>query len=298
MSRWSERLEVLVEAGGDVGAPSAEELDKLAVENFVGRVVEITPDLAKKWLAANKDNRHARPSHINNLAQEIKNGKWTLTHQGIAFSSEGRLIDGQHRLEAIIAAGEPVLMAVFIGLDDNMFGALDRGIRRTLRDEIKEDSRCVQPATLISKLILGFFVVPPPWHVQQIINVYRKDFDTMLDLAGSTAPGRTSAGTRAAWVIRHHSLTSSPSDQKFKQILQEQWQAFVNLDIRNLDDTSSALIRRLESVGADKGNDSYLERAAVSWIGFGRDRNKVKIIVRDRSEIINEMRSFVKKAIS
>ena len=298
MSRWSERFRMGDEAGGAVGAPSAEELDRLAVENFVGRVVEITPDLAKKWLAANKDNRHARPSHINKLAMEIKNGIWKLTHQGIAFSSDGRLIDGQHRLEAIVTANKPVFMAVFIDLDDNMFGALDRGIRRTLTDETREDSRRVKPAAFIAGLIMGNRSAISPWDVQKVLNAYRNDFDVMLDLAGSSPGGRASAGTRAAWVIRHHSLTSSPSDQKFKQILREQWKAFINLDIRNLDETSSSLIRRLENMGADKGRETYFERGAISWVGFDRDRNKSKIIIRDQSSVIEEMKAFAKKAVA
>ena len=298
MSRWLDEWNASVEASRNAGGPTAEELDRLAVENFIGRVVEITPDLAKKWLAANKDNRHARPSHINKLAMEIKNGIWKLTHQGIAFSSDGRLIDGQHRLEAIVTANKPVFMAVFIDLDDNMFGALDRGIRRTLTDETREDSRRVKPAAFIAGLIMGNRSAISPWDVQKVLNAYRNDFDVMLDLAGSSPGGRASAGTRAAWVIRHHSLTSSPSDQKFKQILREQWKAFINLDIRNLDQTSSALIRRLENMGADKGRETYFERGAISWLGFDRDRNKIKIIVRDQAAVIEEMRTFARKAVA
>ena len=298
MSRWLDEWNTSVEASRAAGGPTAEELDRLAVENFIGRVVEITPELAKKWLAANKDNRHARPSHINNLAREIKNGKWTLTHQGIAFSSAGRLIDGQHRLEAIIAAGEPVFMAVFIGLDDNMFGALDRGIRRTLTDELRDDSRRVKPAAFIASLIMGTRSASSPWDVRKVLNVYRKDFDVMLDLAGSSPGGRASAGTRAAWVIRFHSLGSSAADQKFKQILQEQWKALIHFDIENLDSTSVALLRRLENMGADKGRETYFERGAISWLGFDRDRNKIKIIVRDQASVIEEMRTFAKKAVA
>lgn len=298
MSRWLDEWNTSVEASRAAGGPTAEELDRLAVENFIGRVVEITPELAKKWLAANKDNRHARPSHINNLAREIKNGKWTLTHQGIAFSSAGRLIDGQHRLEAIIASGEPVFMAVFIGLDDNMFGALDRGIRRTLTDELRDDARRVKPAAFIASLIMGTRSAPSPWDVRKILNVYRKDFDVMLDLAGSSPGGRASAGTRAAWVIRFHSLGSSAADQKFKQILQEQWKALIHFDIENLDSTSVALLRRLENMGADKGRETYFERGAISWLGFDRDRNKIKIIVRDQASVIEEMRTFAKKAVA
>lgn len=49
-------------------------------------------------------NRPQVSGQIRSIAQDIINGKWLFNHQGIAFNVEGKLIDGQHRLEAIIAA--------------------------------------------------------------------------------------------------------------------------------------------------------------------------------------------------
>ena len=67
-------------------------------------VVLVTPLLAKKWLERNTDNRDIRPSVVTGLAESITRGEWVLSHQGIAFAKSGRLLDGQHRLLAIVEA--------------------------------------------------------------------------------------------------------------------------------------------------------------------------------------------------
>lgn len=77
------------------------------------RVIKITPDMAKTMLERNmKNNRPVLKSTVHSYARMMKNGNWNLTHQGIAFDEQGELIDGQHRLHAIIEANTPVNMLV------------------------------------------------------------------------------------------------------------------------------------------------------------------------------------------
>lgn len=98
----------------------------------------ITPEQAAEWLrpTVNRDNRPLRQDHVAYLAREICDGRWQATHQGIAFSSTGRLLDGQHRLAAIVSAGKSVTMAVTTGLDDEAFSAIDCGLKRASYDRI------------------------------------------------------------------------------------------------------------------------------------------------------------------
>src|ERR1019366_7444668 len=53
-----------------------------------------------------------------------------LTHQGVAFDLAGRLIDGQHRLRAIMKSGTAVMVLVFDGCDPEAFGVIDQGKKR------------------------------------------------------------------------------------------------------------------------------------------------------------------------
>ena len=98
----------------------------------------ITPEIAAKWLhpSINRDNRVVRDSHVDYLAREIVDGKWQITHQGIAFGVDGRLIDGQHRLNAIVRAGIPVKCMVTTGLDDSAYKVVDCGSMRVVADRI------------------------------------------------------------------------------------------------------------------------------------------------------------------
>ena len=77
------------------------------------QVIEITPATATRWLDANEGNRRLDWNYIAQLARDMKAGQFACTHQGIAFDTQGRLIDGQHRLWAILEAEIPVRMRVF-----------------------------------------------------------------------------------------------------------------------------------------------------------------------------------------
>lgn len=92
----------------------------------------ISPKMASDWLQSdiNRENRRLRPHHVNDLAREMAAGRWISTHQGIAFAKSGRLLDGQHRLAAIIQAGVSVRMMVTEDLDEQAFKVMDRGLKR------------------------------------------------------------------------------------------------------------------------------------------------------------------------
>lgn len=96
----------------------------------------VTPELAQKYLQKNSINRPIRESRVGVLCNEILMGNWKTTHQGIAISKSGILLDGQHRLSAIVKAGIPVEILVFSELDEKTFSVIDKGIARTHADTI------------------------------------------------------------------------------------------------------------------------------------------------------------------
>lgn len=98
-------------------------------------VETVTPEQAAEWLEDNYDkNRPLRHSWVEQLASRMRAGNWKLTHQGIAFDGSGKLIDGQHRLWAIVEYGQPVQMQVSRGVDRDSFGVLDQHRVRSVSD--------------------------------------------------------------------------------------------------------------------------------------------------------------------
>ena len=81
-------------------------------------IVTITPEMAQAYLAKNTNNRRIRPTAVDRYACDMRAGKWDLTHQGLAFNCDGTLLDGQHRLAAIVEAGVPVTMMVTTGVSN------------------------------------------------------------------------------------------------------------------------------------------------------------------------------------
>lgn len=93
----------------------------------------ITPEKAKKYLAKNlKTNRPINPSSVKLFAELMKSKQFPLTHQGLAFDSTGKLIDGQNRLSAIIESVCTVTMMVTRGFPPKTFRAIDMGKSRSL----------------------------------------------------------------------------------------------------------------------------------------------------------------------
>lgn len=96
----------------------------------------VTPAMARRWLEHNTENRRIRPWAIKGFHDAWKRGEWRTTHQGVAFSKTGRLLDGQHRLTFIsqLEDGITVPINVTRDCDDDLFGVIDRGQVRTLSD--------------------------------------------------------------------------------------------------------------------------------------------------------------------
>ncbi len=98
------------------------------------RVQKITPGKAVEMLAANTANRPLSRSTVRAFAEAMRRGDWLVTHQGIAFDTRGVLVDGQHRLAAVVEADVPVEMTVFTDVEADTFDVLDTGKKRNAAD--------------------------------------------------------------------------------------------------------------------------------------------------------------------
>lgn len=98
-------------------------------------VETITPAMARVWLDHhNTRNRKIRGKRVALIASEIRSGRWTLTPDCIAFDAYGTLINGQHRLAAIVEADLPVCAIVAYGLPAQSFDVTDDVMKRSFAD--------------------------------------------------------------------------------------------------------------------------------------------------------------------
>jgi hypothetical protein len=94
----------------------------------------VTPAMAADWIAKyrNELNRKHSQARVDLYARDMTNGRWYLNHQGVAFDINGTLIDGEHRLRAVIKANIPVRMFVARGCSSH---GIDRNRPRSAVDE-------------------------------------------------------------------------------------------------------------------------------------------------------------------
>lgn len=94
----------------------------------------VTPALASEYLRHNKNNRPLNARHVDFLARQMKEGKWELNGQTIAFDEDENLLDGQHRLTAQIKANVNVYYVVVRGVNKDSFATIDQGKMRSHSD--------------------------------------------------------------------------------------------------------------------------------------------------------------------
>jgi hypothetical protein len=94
----------------------------------------VTPELAEQWLKANTLNRPVRKSRVKAYARDIQNGRWRFNTQGISFGTDGSLIDGQHRLMAVVEAMTPATFVVWWNVPLATREVIDIGGVRNLGD--------------------------------------------------------------------------------------------------------------------------------------------------------------------
>ena len=85
-------------------------------------------------LERNTHNRLISPQKVAEWVATLKEGRWLLTSQGVAFAEPGFLSDGQHRLTSIQRAGVSAKMQVTFGEDPEAHKVLDTGKKRTPGD--------------------------------------------------------------------------------------------------------------------------------------------------------------------
>lgn len=104
----------------------------------------ITPDYAMKVLdeyeafcdkhPEERMNRPVHQSQVARYATDMAAGRWGRNHQGIAFDVNGILLDGQHRLWAVVESKVTVQMQVTHGLDREAQLTIDAGLKRSTAD--------------------------------------------------------------------------------------------------------------------------------------------------------------------
>ena len=110
-----------------------------ADDRMTARVVRLTPAIAAQWLDRNHQNRPMSRTNATTLGDEMVNGYWSENGESIVFDTHTPpiLVDGQHRLQAVIDTGHGYNCVVVTGVDPGARPTVDRGMKRSAANNLQ-----------------------------------------------------------------------------------------------------------------------------------------------------------------
>lgn len=114
---------------------------------------EIDPKQAQALLNKSVEgNRTVSLTRAARYIEDMREGFWEVTHQGIAIDEDGNLLDGQHRLKAVIEAGVSAKFMVCYGVPRDTFWLMDGGFARNAQSFL--EGRYTVPRTALARTLM------------------------------------------------------------------------------------------------------------------------------------------------
>jgi hypothetical protein len=116
----------------------------------------INPDRAKELLGDNLHNRNIRQGLVESMAADMARNEFDDNGETIKITDDGIVIDGQHRLLAVIKSGTTQRLLVVSNLPLSAQDTVDVGAKRTFGDVLKlrQESNCILLAALVRRVNL------------------------------------------------------------------------------------------------------------------------------------------------
>lgn len=223
------------------------------------QIMEVTPQQAKAWLKVNTLNRPVRESYVDFLAESMRRGEWVINHQPVALNGN-RLIDGQHRLMAVIRSELPaVKMSVVTDADTATFDTIDIGVKRSHADIFREDITVMNPITMVARMIYGQRTTP-----KTVKPIYEKLHKSMREIV-DTIPRNTKKWTASPIKV---AALAAILDGETKSYVLGLYKAMAAFDVKNLPPVGVAFVRqmslgKINPVGSSKAHDLMIRAFTV-----------------------------------
>ena len=89
---------------------------ELAEFGLEASVEDITPEMAAQYLQNNFKHREIKQARVDKFTMQMNEGDWQFNGKVIIFSDTGMLMNGQHRLSAVVQSGKTMRTIVIRGV--------------------------------------------------------------------------------------------------------------------------------------------------------------------------------------
>jgi hypothetical protein len=84
----------------------------------------------------NKGNRNLRDRVISRYSRDMGDGNWRVNGEPIIFDVSGNLLNGQHRLSAVVRSDSIIECVVVFGVASDTMASIDQVASRTVGDSL------------------------------------------------------------------------------------------------------------------------------------------------------------------
>lgn len=103
-------------------------------DTIKSEIVTITPETASRLLEQNTGNRKVSKANYNLVTEAMAKGEWELNGEAIKIATDGRILDGQHRLMAAANNDLSFQTLIVYGLRGETQDTMDTGKSRSATD--------------------------------------------------------------------------------------------------------------------------------------------------------------------
>jgi hypothetical protein len=211
------------------------------------KVEKITPAIARNILENfNSNNRKMRDKLVDKYARDMMSGRWDMTADPLRFNCDGSLLDGQHRLAAIVKSKKSIMMVVVRGVDKAARHNIDTGAKRSVSDTL----------TFLGYKNVTQLAATARWLMQY-------DRNQLLErpsYSNAEVLGWIEANPKVCDVVNHHSKYQHKPGTKTVLI------SIAYLTRKNFNHESAAFIETVRTgEGLFNGNPIYALRKWLEW---------------------------------
>lgn len=255
----------------------------------------ITPSQAEALLReTNHRNRNLNTSTILSYARDIAAGRWTLTGDALRFDQDGVLLDGQHRLAAIVRADRAIKTLVIRNLATSTQDNMDMHRKRQIADVLRIKGQ-PHPHSLAGAVKIGIAIDaavtvastrPTEGETDEWIAAHPRIIDA-VKLSQSLYRGigviRPSVITYCVWA------TSEANSQASAEF----WTAMAENATEGLGDPRNALLNRMRLMSREKAVDSSVQVSMVfrAWNAWrrGQRQERLQSITRSGKVVVPDL---------
>ena len=252
-------------------------------------LMSITPDMARMWLQNhNEGNRGIKTSVVQKYSRDIKDDQWRVTHQCVAFDASGNLVDGQHRLSAVVLANKAIIayVATYETNEHALKLPIDMQAKRAVFEVLHVTRRDQETVSAALRVIIKTGALASMTEIETCIRNARNELDMVNTCISSTVKYRSAAPARAAILCLLHEY---PDRAEYITTI---YRAFVSMDLADLPSSVLALLKNLDGGNVRLCGADQRELLLRTYYAFSPPNFGVKIIrLSDPDLILRHIRA-------